>query len=880
MHECFVVVRVRSVGDRPPPHLATAHGGQLLKFSDAQIETVQERLPSRSLRDQIKYLKTLEAHYKQSVQGHPHGQALNMQQTQQQLQAQKIQQQLQAQQMLQAQKMQEQRQLEEDGILPTTGGAMNIEALDEQTTAEESIAAKQPVFSEYTPMKVKLGHQHVEHIVESCSMASVEPPDVYYEPSLPEPLLTGRRGEPRKGYWGAHAECALSGAQLETVVYSGQRHALFNQEGSRLGFFVGDGTGVGKGRQIASVILDNMCQGRLRSIWVTISTALLHDSKRDFKDLGRPDVNVYPLHKLGYGELEEDIVDGVMFCTYQSLISKNKHGESRIDQIVDWAAEATPDNDPEQFDGCLCFDEAHRAKNLAPTDKGKGGTRTGKLVLEIQQRLPNARVLYVSATAAADVRDLAYMERLGLWGKGTPFPDFMHFTKEIDNAGVGAMELLAMDMKARGMFVSRMLSFEGCSFEKRECVLSEDQRKTYDDAVELWHDILKAFEHCNQLANQETTNTLRTYWGAHQMCFKQLLNSIKAKFAIDEAARAVRHGKCVVIGLISTGEARANEAVERSNRLGVDLDEVSTPHEIARDLITRHLPTKDAMTNEPIPEAFQKQRELLHQLESIQMPSNALDLIISYFGVERVAEMTGRKTRVVTMVDPETGERRTESQSRSTGSGGQDQVNIDEKDAFLRGDKLIAVISDAASSGISLHADARGETDPRFKNTRPRLHITLELAWSADKMLQQFGRTHRSNQLYAPEYLMLVTDVGGEQRFASSVARRLEMLGAITRGDRRGGHGAAADLVQFNLDTPQAHTALALMMDAIAEQADRQTLWDRVLRMLQSNRDGVPTLLALCVVAVVQAAPSPPQPTAPPNPTPPRNLSYRIHRRP
>ena len=65
------------------------------------------------------------------------------------------------------------------------------------------------------------------------------------------------------------------------------------------------------------------------------------------------------------------------------------------------------------------------------------------------------------------------------------------------------------------------------------------------------------------------------------MCFKQLLNSIKAKFAIDEAARAVRHGKCVVIGLISTGEARANEAVERSNRLGVDLDEVSTPHEIA-----------------------------------------------------------------------------------------------------------------------------------------------------------------------------------------------------------------------------------------------------------------------------------------------------------
>ena len=203
--------------------------------------------------------------------------------------------------------------------------------------------------------------------------------------------------------------------------------------------------------------------------------------------------------------------------------------------------------------------------------------------------------------------------------------------------------------------------------------------------------------------------------------------------------------------------------------------------------------------------------------------------------------MTGRKTRIVTTRDG-----RTESQPRAGRGISHEQLNISEKQAFLDGTKRVAVISEAASSGISLHADHR------FKNTARRLHITLELAWSAEKMLQQFGRTHRSNQVSAPHYLMLVTDVGGEQRFASSVARKLESLGAMTRGDRRGGHGAAADLVTHNLDTPHGHAALALMLDGIAEHAERDMLWDRALKMLKCHRDGVPTLLGLCVVAASQ----------------------------
>ncbi|HAO43084.1 MAG TPA: hypothetical protein DCR53_21435, partial [Afipia sp.] len=48
----------------------------------------------------------------------------------------------------------------------------------------------------------------------------------------------------------------------------------------RRGFFIGDGTGVGKGRESASIVLDNWMQGRRKAVWISKSDKLIEDAQR------------------------------------------------------------------------------------------------------------------------------------------------------------------------------------------------------------------------------------------------------------------------------------------------------------------------------------------------------------------------------------------------------------------------------------------------------------------------------------------------------------------------------------------------------------------------------------------------------------------------
>ena len=117
--------------------------------------------------------------------------------------------------------------------------------------------------------------------------------------------------------------------------------------------------------------------------------------------------------------------------------------------------------------------------------KGKYLFFSGLTVLELQNKLPKARVVYASATGASEPRNMAYMVRLGMWGEGTAFPEFNDFIAAVEKRGVGAMEIVAMDMKLRGMYIARQLSFHGVAFKIEEVPLSDEFTKIYDHSVRL-----------------------------------------------------------------------------------------------------------------------------------------------------------------------------------------------------------------------------------------------------------------------------------------------------------------------------------------------------------------------------------------------------------
>jgi predicted RNA methylase len=664
---------------------------------------------------------------------------------------------------------------------------------------------------------------HPTRLVQSAAMAAVAPPRPGYRPHLPPRLLTGG---------------ILSDAQCESIVYAGEAHAghlagsytvdetydtvsaapadAANGVRFRRGWFLGDGTGAGKGRQVAGVILDNWLKGRRRALWISKSDKLIEDAERDWTAVGGYRSDIVPLSRFRQGApiaLEE----GILFTTYATLRTQAKGDKaSRVQQIIDWLGR--------DFDGVIVFDEAHAMANAAG-DKGERGekkpSQQGQAGLRLQHALHDARVLYVSATGATTVQNLAYAARLGLWGTGDfPFATRADFVAAMEKGGVAAMEVLARDLKALGLYAARSLSFEGIEYEIVEHRLTEEQIRIYDayaDAFQIIHrNLNEALKAANITgSNGDTYNrnakaaARSAFESNKQRFFNHLLTAMKCPTLIAAIARDLEQGHAVVLQVVSTNEALLDRRLAQIptsewNDLSIDI----TPREYVLDYLSHSFPTqlfelfsddegnvhsRPAYDGDGNPivsrEAVERRDRMIEHLAALPPVQGALDQILHRFGTDLVAEVTGRARRIVRRHDRLCVETRPAS------------ANFAETAAFMDDDKRILVFSDAGGTGRSYHAD-RG-----CRNQRQRIHYLLEPGWRADAAIQGLGRSNRTNQKQPPVFRPVATDVKGEKRFLSTIARRLDTLGAITRGQRQTG-GQGLFRADDNLESAYAKAAL------------------------------------------------------------------------
>ena len=707
------------------------------------------------------------------------------------------------------------------------------------------------VYLPYRPSRIAIpcAAAHPTALVESIAMGSITAPRPTYVPQLPRQVVDSK---------------VLSDAQLETLIYAGDAFerdlsGRFNavEEGLsltpdaegrpyRTGFFLGDGTGAGKGRQVAAIILDQWLRGRRKHIWISKTETLLEDARRDWTAVGGLALDIQHLNQWKLGT-PIGAVEGVLFLTYATLRSNRGDKGTRLQQILEWVGD--------DFDGMVVFDEAHEMAGVAGGE-GRFGTKDGSdqgiAGVRLQNLLPRARVLYVSATGASDVNNLAYATRLGLWGPGTAFADRRTFVDSLRRGGIAALELIARDLKMQGLYVSRALSFAGVEYDILEHKLTVDQIEVYDAYADAWaiiHSNLRAALDATRVTDSFSNDTynsgakaaaLSIFESTKQRFFCQLLIGMKLPSLVPAIRADLARGESVVIQLVSTSEAMLNRAlaaltVEERANLDIEL----SPREFLMSYLTAAFPVRQMKTfvdetgkirSEPMSdedgrpvfshEALEMRDNLLEQLCALPIVGSALDHIIGHFGTDAVAEVTGRSRRVI--MDAH-GRQRVESRSPRT--------NLAETDAFMRGQKKILIFSDAGGTGRSYHASLTCENQSR------RNHYLLEPGWRADAAIQGLGRTHRTHQAIAPLFRPVSTDCRGERRFISTIARRLDSLGALPRGQRQTGGQGLFD-PRDNLESDYAKESLEQWFRLLANGKLRSTTLDEFQKLTGLELEG------------------------------------------
>lgn len=613
----------------------------------------------------------------------------------------------------------------------------------------------------------------------------------------------------------------LAAEQVDSVALALQQAKKGNA------FIIGDMTGIGKGRQAASLIRYAKKQGQV-PVYFTKTAGLLSDVYRDLVDIGSPELRPFV-----FGSAKEAAITDSDGNVVFALPSK-----SEVKRVLDYIEKNG--KLPEEYDyvlttysqvsnGVYEFDEngARKEKKLAKGKSFGAAALSGQRRRDaIEKLMDNAYlILDESHTAGGNSGQGNYFQHIIQKAKNVTFfsatfakrPDNMpiyalrtamndggmkasDLIDAVKRGGATLQEIMSQTLTQCGQMIRRERDMTGVTIDWKAIDDPEkvqEQREQYDSIIGLFNDIINfqkkyvtdyVDKRNDELAEIQASIGIKkgtAALGIKNQPFaskafntvQQVLLSLKAKSAAERAIDYLRQGMKPVIALNNTNESQTGNLA-----LGEEMDAPDLGTSLKKGLEgTLRYTKKDAKDNSEsgyinLSDLGDEAVEAYHELEKkIEQTSTGLSLSpIDVIKNElekagyKVGELTGRQTEFVyndngTVTKVKRADTDKKKLARDFNDGKIDAL----------------ILNKSAATGISLHASSK------YKDQKKRVMIVAQQQLDVNDEVQMRGRIDRTGQVARGAYEYVVSLIPAEQRLLMMFKAKLKSLDANTTSSQK-----------------------------------------------------------------------------------------------
>lgn len=613
----------------------------------------------------------------------------------------------------------------------------------------------------------------------------------------------------------------LAAEQVDSVALALQQAKKGNA------FIIGDMTGIGKGRQAASLIRYAKKQGQV-PVYFTKTAGLLSDVYRDLVDIGSPDLRPFV-----FGSAKEAAITDSDGNVVFALPSK-----SEVKRVLDYIEKNG--KLPDEYDyvlttysqvsnGVYEFDEngARKEKKLAKGKTFGSAALSGQRRRDAIEKLMDNAYLIIdeSHTAGGNSGQGNYFQHIIQKAKNVTFfsatfakrPDNMpiyalrtamneggmkssDLIDAVKRGGATLQEIMSQTLTQCGQMIRRERDMTGVTIDWKAIDDPErvqEQREQYDSIIGLFNDIINfqkkyvssyVDERNDELAAIQSTIGIKkgtAALGIKNQPFaskafntvQQVLLSLKAKSAAERAIDYLKQGMKPVIALNNTNESQTGNLA-----LGEEMDAPDLGTSLKKGLEgTLRYTQKDAKDNSEsgyikLSDLGDEAVEAYHELEKkIEQTSTGLSLSpIDVIKNElqkagyKVGELTGRQTEFVynnngTVTKVKRADTDKKKLARDFNDGKIDAL----------------ILNKSAATGISLHASSK------YKDQKKRVMIVAQQQLDVNDEVQMRGRIDRTGQVARGAYEYVVSLIPAEQRLLMMFKAKLKSLDANTTSSQK-----------------------------------------------------------------------------------------------